>query len=503
MLNNRVKALLRYTKSEEGAMSVINKVQFAELAGVSRQYLYRNSKDITKYLQDAPYATELDIKFVREQNLKHIIDKVSSFNKPMIYNYALGYIYGYLMKYEYGLLKHIYKHQVVINTGVAVVNLVCTIKKKKDSNNGTSIHSSSKDAKYLLNHNKVYFVDTLFNRSDAYYNGHSAKQWKLTEENENMLEKSLHILLANLHRIKQKNSQEFIDKVIDDRCYIKQETYATICLPISVTLFYTKSSIHIFPIESLSKLCLVSTLHILTHTLYLDNGLLYVLFNHSSSTNPSYGRNYNTFCSLRSQERLSLGYISYDMSSALQSICLNLVGTEQFPLLSRYTKDISYKKDIRVTIAKDLNIEVCDVKKKLTAFANGAISEKDKHPFYKQFQKESDLLRKMTLAYVSINDLDVLKRALKQSKKYLAEDIDWLDLGPEDSQTMARNKSSVFFFVWTWYERKIRKAMLSLLPNGLEVHDAVYFKSDIDVEIIEEAILKLTGFNVKIEKELL
>ena len=41
-----------------------------------------------------------------------------------------------------------------------------------------------------------------------------------------------------------------------------------------------------------------------------------------------------------------------------------------------------------------------------------------------------------------------------------------------------RNKSSVFFFVWTYYEMLIRKAMLECLPDGIEVDDAVYSKND-------------------------
>ena len=59
-----------------------------------------------------------------------------------------------------------------------------------------------------------------------------------------------------------------------------------------------------------------------------------------------------------------------------------------------------------------------------------------------------------------------------------------------------RNKSSVFFFVWTYYEMLIRKAMLKCLPDGIEVHDAVYSKMIVDVKEIEAFIHKNSGFTI-------
>ena len=59
----------------------------------------------------------------------------------------------------------------------------------------------------------------------------------------------------------------------------------------------------------------------------------------------------------------------------------------------------------------------------------------------------------------------------------------------------------MFFFVWTHYERKIREAMLQILVDGLEVHDAVYSRMNVAAEDIEDAIFKLSGFRVVIDKE--
>jgi len=67
-----------------------------------------------------------------------------------------------------------------------------------------------------------------------------------------------------------------------------------------------------------------------------------------------------------------------------------------------------------------------------------------------------------------------------------------------------RNTASVFFFVWTWYERLIQKAMLTVLPDGIELHDAVYSKMDIPVEAVQGAIRAGTdkGFDIRIEKKI-
>ncbi len=183
-------------------------------------------------------------------------------------------------------------------------------------------------------------------------------------------------------------------------------------------------------------------------------------------------------------------------------ICLQLIdGTkEDYPILTSYSYDKAYKQSIHSSISTDLDIPISAVKQKLTAFTNGSISGIDKHKHYKQFQKESDKLRREILAYVAEHQPDILRSAIQQSKKQLPEDVDWFDCTPEDKQYLARAKSSVFFFVWTYYERLIRKAMLTILPDGIEVHDAVYSKIEVQTKKIQKKILKDTGFKVKISQ---
>lgn len=93
-----------------------------------------------------------------------------------------------------------------------------------------------------------------------------------------------------------------------------------------------------------------------------------------------------------------------------------------------------------------------------------------------------------------------MEQSIKQSKRNLPTDIDWFSLEPDDSQTMARNKSSVFFYIWTYYEMLIRKSMLKLFFDGVEVHDAVYSKIDVSIEVIEKEIFKYTSFKVIIDR---
>ena len=62
-----------------------------------------------------------------------------------------------------------------------------------------------------------------------------------------------------------------------------------------------------------------------------------------------------------------------------------------------------------------------------------------------------------------------------------------------------RNKSSVFFFVSTYYEMLIIKSMLECLPDGIEVHDAVYSEMDANAKKIETVIFEHMRFKVIID----
>jgi len=194
------------------------------------------------------------------------------------------------------------------------------------------------------------------------------------------------------------------------------------------------------------------------------------------------------------------------MSAAMQSISLQLInGTKaDYPMLWEYANNPDYKRQIRNEIANTLSIPLEGVKSQLTAYANGSKKDVKLHTYYKQFQEESDKLRKAVLRWVSIYDNEVLVSAKTQSKKWkaLQTETDWTDIDSRETWKEALGKSSVFFFVWTHYERDIRIAMLEhYFDDGIEVHDAVYSKVDIDPKLVKRAICDWTEFNIDISQE--
>ena len=409
-------------------------------------------------------------------------------DNKFLYRNILGAIVGHLLKREYTLLTHIHRADKVLNTGIAVVELISFIYSRKDTTKGTPIHAKSKASRHLLDSNKIAFIDELFKRSDGYYAGNKSKQWRLTKLSEKILQQAINIMFDRFDDIH--------NTLI--KCPINSGTYSSICSQHSGTL-YKSVTLDLNTIKGFSLRSILNLLSLSVGYSSETNSLL-VSMEHTSNTDESLGRTYNVFCRLKSSERNLLGYINYDISSALQTICLQLIqGSESdYPTLTKYATDKDYKDALRLSISRDLDIPIDDVKQKLTAFANGGISGKDKHPMYILFQEESDRLRREVLAYTAEYNPWLLEQSIAQSKRNLPEDIDWFSLEPEDSQTMARNKSSVFFFVWTYYEMLIRKAMLECLPDGIEVHDAVYSKMIVDTNYLQDIVFERTGYNITI-----
>jgi len=67
-----------------------------------------------------------------------------------------------------------------------------------------------------------------------------------------------------------------------------------------------------------------------------------------------------------------------------------------------------------------------------------------------------------------------------------------------------KKDTSIYFFIWTQWERQIRESMMSCFNNPSschQVHDAVYSKQIIDSVTIEEKVLEYTGFKVQISTD--
>lgn len=503
-LNKKIQKYLRCIKRLEQVYSVTSKTELAEVTGVSRMYLQRKVENIEAYYRTAPIATDDDMKWYHDRSLDYYVRDAKDAR------IALGDIVGYLMKHRYGLLGHLHKVHNIKLTGNDVIALVVAIKSRKHKT-GVSINSHSHAARNLLKHNKVAFIDKLFSRTGGYYAGHATRLWKTLALMDNILADAIAILFDKITNKKV----NFVLNGSGSLCYSWRYTYSSIMSPSncntinkyqqlnkhSKTKWYIKPLI--MPFRQVQQLCLTSMLHIISQSIGFVHDNFVVSLNHISSTNPALGRSYNVFTRLQSLERKQLGYFNYDMSCALQTISLQLIQASEsdYPLLMRYSKDINFKRRLRKDISTSLGITVSDVKAKLTAFANGSVSGIDKHPHYQTFQKESNKLRIEVLAHTAKHNQQLLKQAIAQSKKKLPEDINWFSTSTEDSQALARGKASVYFFVWTYYERLIRKAMLTILTNGIEVHDAVYSKMDVSTDDIEATIFESTGFKMIIDKE--
>jgi DNA-binding transcriptional MerR regulator len=226
---------------------------------------------------------------------------------------------------------------------------------------------------------------------------------------------------------------------------------------------------------------------------------------------PEKGRTYNIFTRLRSSERKALGYHNYDISGGLQIICFNILthfphskyrefedlhGT--YPVIFSYGFDPVAKQELRQEISEDLGKTVEEVKQLLTAYSNGSQKSVGNSPKLREFFDQSDQLRREVIAVIEEQKREVFKAAIEQSNKEFPEDMDWQSIEKESSAAEARDKASVFFFIWTYFEKQIRDAMLSVVNDGIPVHDAIYSKEMLPFDTFEKAILQKTGFEMRI-----
>ena len=213
-----------------------------------------------------------------------------------------------------------------------------------------------------------------------------------------------------------------------------------------------------------------------------------------------YSRVYSIFTSISSDTRKVLGFINYDIGSALQTICLQLVDDpSRYPLHQELMNDKdAFRQKVKIETGNDLSW----VKKELSKANNlDSMSKKYKrYPTLEAYYKEAVLLREEVIEGA---DTTILERAEAFAKpKYRTK---WLK-GKKEPKFIVDGvkESSLFFFIWTQYEREIREAMMSCfsVPEACQqVHDAVYSKEAIDTAILEETVFETTGFKVKISTD--
>ena len=126
------------------------------------------------------------------------------------------------------------------------------------------------------------------------------------------------------------------------------------------------------------------------------------------------------------------------------------------------------------------------------------------HPTLEAYYKEAVLLREEVIQgaekVIQGADATILERAKAFAKSKWR--IKWVK-GKKEPEYIndGVKESSLFFFIWTQYEREIREAMMSCFnaPEAChQVHDAVYSTEVVEPQDIEAKVLAEIGFKVKI-----
>lgn len=209
-------------------------------------------------------------------------------------------------------------------------------------------------------------------------------------------------------------------------------------------------------------------------------------------------RVYSVFTSISSETRKALGYINYDIGAALQTITLQLVkDSELYPLHQRLIND---KNSFRTEVTNQTGKSLPWVKKELSKLDNME-NYSTKIEILAEYFAESKCLRASLIEQMEVENDSKLIIAKSKASDILIKQWDDLKKEYQFSANGEKKESSVFFFIWTQYERKIREAMKIPFTNQLDiidVHDAIYSKEEVSLDLIEKAVFEQTGFRVKV-----
>lgn len=525
-MNNELEAAIRYIKHRGFDVSRPD-TEYAALSELNQRTVKRNRAGIAQYFKQAPSPTDQELSVMDERVVNYLLAnaQLNSFRD------LLGVLCGYLLVYRNKGLKGISKCSQVNQLGLKYLDILLQVLSRKDYSAGVPIHSNSSALRYLKRLDQTHnFFDKYFSISKGYYVGSSSKRYTPTKQSEGvktelgrMLTKDLskYVHLVGKHMEGSSPLQYYKrlpNKVSNSNSVLMYPNFKfspinykapLICLPSKWT-FVDDGSALLLNVNQLAQLSLPSLLHVMSiASLGLDEGTVIVPLNNLSSTNPDNGRHYNIFTRLRSTERKALGYINYDISGGIQIISFGILYKyaghryrtaedliQAYPMVFKYGYEPEYKDNLRQQLSEELGISTSKVKALLTAYANGSNKDVGENQLLTQFKEESNSLRKEVISVMEVNDSEVRKLAESQSKHDFPEDFDWESTDEDDK--IAREKASVYFFIWTYYEKQIRDAMLSVVDDGIPVHDAVYSKYRLPFNEFEGAVYKQTGFEVKI-----
>jgi len=504
-VNKELEKTVRYLKRLN--LSSRPAPELATLASVSTKTIARSKKDINSYFLSAPVPSSQERSELDDKAVRYFINAGNAQAKHSLKS-LLGALCGYLLVYRSGLLPDIKTREQAIQAGEYFLDVALRIMAYKDQSQGVPIHSKNHSLVYLKRLNKTTGVfDKLFITGPAYRPGAFSKSYSLTRESR--------VLLRKLGVLLRKNLIQYVsllDKHMErlgDITRVYPLPTPSICLASSRTFTNPPSHIEL-TVSDVLKLSLVSMIQVLNIARLNSFGKpFYVPLHNLASTDETIGRTYNIFTRLRSEERIALGYHSYDMSSGIQIISFGILYryasdryseaddlTAAYRLIFHYGWNPRCKKKLRRLLAKQLRISVPKIKEMLTSYANGSKKSTGRNKLLEDFRQESDRLRREVISVVAHYEQHILEGAILQSKRDLSEVVDWKDDAIEDG--LDREKSSVFFFVWTYFEKQIRDAMLSVVDDGIPVHDAIYSKRLVPFADFEDAIYRQTGFEVKI-----
>ena len=501
-MNKELEKTVRYLKHL--GLDNRSSVEIAALASVSAKTVARSKIKIDSYFFSAPPPSPQELSELDRRAVGYFLG-VESMKTFASVRGLLGALCGYLIVYKSGLSPDIKTREQAIQAGEHFLDIVLRILAYKDHSNGVPIHSKNQSLKYLkrLGKSKGLF-DKLFTTGKAYKSSAFSKSYGLTGISESLLDELEDLLKDNLIQY-----VSLVDKHIGRVDGITEgcPLFGPLPICLSSNRTFTNPPTHMeLSVKEVVKLSLVSMIQVL-NIAQINNGFgkpFCVPLHNLAGTDETKGRTYNIFTRLRSKERLDLGYHNYDISSGLQIISFGILYRyascpdlfEQYPLIFKYAWDPKYKAKVRQEIANDLGIPVDEVKALLTAFANGSKKKTGNSKLLDDFQQESEQLRREVISIIAQYEPKILDAAKNQSKRDLSDVNDWKDDQIEDG--LDREKSSVFFFVWTYFEKKIRDAMLTVVNDGIPVHDAIYSKQLVPFIDFEAAILSQTGFEVKI-----
>lgn len=469
-------------------------VELAFLSDLDVKTVTRNKANIKQYFINPPGPSEQECLELAERAVNYFLDAEGGQNIES-FKELFGALCSYLLVYRFGILSDVKTKSQAVKAGQSFINIALQILAYKDASEGVRIHSSNRSLTYLkkTKNKGTAIFDQLFQTDGSYEAGVRSKRYKLTNLSDDIINELGTLLRNNLIKYvplvsKHMKGMGIISKIIP--------VYdPLVCLPSNRTFSNPPQYIHL-SVNDVLKLSLVSMIQVLNLVQLNTVGKPFsVPLKNLASTDENLGRDYNIFTRLRSHERTALGYLNYDLSSGIQIISFGILYKysadpdlfEKYPLLSKYGWDPEYKSTVREMVAKDLGKNAGEVKQLLTSYANGFSKPSSKSKLLAEFHNESDMLRREVISVIAQSEPDIHEAAVNQSKHVFPPNIDWKD--DSKDQNLAREKASVFFFIWTYFEKQIRDAMLSVVTDGIPVHDAVYSKQKVPFSDIETAVL--------------